>query len=202
MLKDVSIETDGRTSLNFWNQTLGQTGGSEPADEHTEQRAKKEGRRALREEAPHRGRELGLRRAGSESQVNVQLSHRAVRGGSASRDRPDESTERRSMARTALEPSGTVLGTAQPLVQPFREWEPQSARCPCHGRRAPRPEVSGRRLTGHPASCTHRRFAPQGIDACCIAPHALPTSTATCLRSKDFVARMTIQWNRPGESYR
>lgn len=39
--------------------------------------------------------------------VHVQLSHRAVRGGSASRDRHDEPTERRSMARTALARSGT-----------------------------------------------------------------------------------------------
>lgn len=87
MLKDVSIETDRRTSLNFWNQTLEQTGGSEPADEHTEQRAKKEGRRALREEAPHRGRELGFGERGPSPRSTcssvTELSEEGLRPGTA-----------------------------------------------------------------------------------------------------------------------
>lgn len=87
MLKDVSIETDGRTSLNFWNQTLEQTGGSEPADEHTEQRAKKEGRRALREEAPHRGRELAFGERGPSPRSTcssvTELSEEGLRPGTA-----------------------------------------------------------------------------------------------------------------------
>lgn len=87
MLKDVSIETDGRTSLNFWNQTLEQTGGSEPADEHTGQRAKKEGRRALREEAPHRGRELGFGERGPSPRSTcssvTELSEEGLRPGTA-----------------------------------------------------------------------------------------------------------------------
>lgn len=87
MLKDVSIETDRRTSLNFWNQTLEQTGGSEPADEHTEQRAKKEGRRALGEEAPHRGRELAFGERGPSPRSTcssvTELSEEGLRPGTA-----------------------------------------------------------------------------------------------------------------------